>query len=227
MKGEYRMPTPKIDMFHKSIITDDYQSFSKMLTDTPNLAQQYDLYNEINTPLHIATCHNRVQMVADLLAADAPPDSLNLKHQTPLMIAAESGHAKIVELLIDKGAKTKDIDGVAPLCQAAFYGHEKIVDLLLKGGADPNETTKDGKNALHHATMSSYLSDQSAARICQQLHQAGTDPHHTDNNGQKPEDVARSPKRKAVIEKLAFGIDTEKWRERQIAKQYPRGFLPQ
>lgn len=214
----------EIENFNMSIVADNYQMFSNMLRTNPGLVQQGDLYNELNTPLHMAARHNRTRMATDLINAKSPLDRENLNHETPLLVAASRGHDGIVDLLLDHGATTRHKPGVAPLCASAFHGYEHIVIRLLAAGADPDETTADGKNALHHVAMSSHPTDQVAARISKLLITAGTNPQMTDQNGQKPEDVARSPKRKAILEKLSFGIDTESWRERQITRTYPRGF---
>lgn len=65
------------------------------------------------------------------------------KGKTPLMIAAEKGHAQAVGLLLDKGANINEIDQHkrTPLHFAVWKEHKEVVRILLQYGANPN--TKD------------------------------------------------------------------------------------
>jgi len=59
-------------------------------------------------------------------------------NDTPLLLATEGGHEKIVRLLLDKGADASVArnDGVTPLSAALSRSSRKIVKLLLKNGAE-------------------------------------------------------------------------------------------
>jgi hypothetical protein len=70
------------------------------------------------------------------------------KHgQTTLHRAAEDGHKKRVEELLDAGAKVdaRDDDGRTPLHYAAKRGHLDVVKLLIKEGASVWKRDKKGK----------------------------------------------------------------------------------
>lgn len=56
---------------------------------------------------------------------------------TPLFIAAQNGHYKILVYLLAQGAEpdTRRTDGATPLWIAAQMGHDHIVSQLLKVGA--------------------------------------------------------------------------------------------
>lgn len=61
--------------------------------------------------------------------------------KTPLMAAADAGHASIVCLLVAHGARVDDADdyGETALCRAASRGHVAVVRALLDAGADPRK----------------------------------------------------------------------------------------
>ena len=60
--------------------------------------------------------------------------------RTALMIAAEYGHASIVQCLLEQGApvNTQDVEGVTSLMIASQFGHPETVRVLLDYGADAN-----------------------------------------------------------------------------------------
>ncbi|QPK82833.1 ankyrin repeat domain-containing protein [Corynebacterium qintianiae] len=67
---------------------------------------------------------------------------VNLANQdgnTFLMLAAYSGHAELVEGLVERGADVDKLNarGQSPLAGVIFKKEDAIVDLLLEAGADP------------------------------------------------------------------------------------------
>jgi ankyrin repeat protein len=77
-----------------------------------------------------------------LLEAGADINKADNKGKTPLFIAADEGHVKIVKLLLQAGAdihKLNEEDEKTPLYIAAENGHVEIMKLLLEAGADPNK----------------------------------------------------------------------------------------
>lgn len=81
---------------------------------------------------------------------------------TALHDAAHEGHARVIALLIERGADLKartvnfgDGDGitygVTPLHFAALNGHKQVVSLLIKHGADVNACDDAGMTPLHYA----------------------------------------------------------------------------
>ena len=72
---------------------------------------------------------------------------------TPLIRAAEQGHAPIVSLLLTHNAKVdaQDDNGDSALLCACRMGHLEAVRVLLTAGADPGRRNKQDTNALDAA----------------------------------------------------------------------------
>lgn len=76
---------------------------------------------------------------------------------TALHLAARSGNAKIVEILINQGAKLDlpDNEGWTPLMRASVNGHSEIVNLLVNRGSNAFALNNFGDSALIHSVNSS------------------------------------------------------------------------
>ena len=79
-------------------------------------------------------------MVQLLLERGAEVNVQNKYGETPLYMAAWSGHSDVVKMLLDGGAKPDLVTklGCTPMHMAASNGHIKVVQLLLESGAKPN-----------------------------------------------------------------------------------------
>ena len=69
------------------------------------------------------------------------------------MIACARGYARVVEVLLKRGAdvEVKGSRGATPLAAAAGFGMKEIVELLLAHGADPTATDDFGFTPVQHA----------------------------------------------------------------------------
>lgn len=112
--------------------------------------------------LHIAALRGERGTASTLLKYGAEKNALDDAGETPLMKAAQLGHQRVVELLIEAGADInvfgKALDspygrtyGSAALHYAAGRGHHGIVKALLKHGADVNAQDNRGDTPLHYA----------------------------------------------------------------------------
>jgi ankyrin repeat protein len=66
---------------------------------------------------------------------------------TPLYIACQNGHLKIVETLLQYDIDVNDsacYDGTTPLHVSCYKGHQQVVELLLEKGADVNTPHQHG-----------------------------------------------------------------------------------
>ena len=99
--------------------------------------------------------------VKDLLAKGAKPGRPEAEGTTPLMAAAQHGHADVARTLVDAGA---DVNakregtqrGRTALIDAAWSGRTEIVRLLLAKRADPNAKAETGATALTGAARQGY-----------------------------------------------------------------------
>jgi ankyrin repeat protein len=107
------------------------------------------------TALHWAAMHDDLELARALLANGANPQTVTrLGGVTPLLLAAKSGSAALVQALLQSGASVKQADqlGVTPLMMAAASGNAEVVKALVAGGADVNATeSAHGQTALMFA----------------------------------------------------------------------------
>lgn len=87
------------------------------------------------------------------------PHEADSRGRTPLHWAARGGFVDVVRRLLQLGAEPsfRAEKGMTPLQWAAKYGHTKVVEELL-AVAHPDETTVDGRAALHWACSRGQLS---------------------------------------------------------------------
>ncbi|XP_055308114.1 integrin-linked protein kinase-like [Sitodiplosis mosellana] len=89
------------------------------------------------TPLHLATEKNHMEVVELLIAKKARVNSVDIHGRTPLHYAAKNGNLQIVKILVNNGAflTIKDYQNQTP-CQIAsnvlYNSYNKAVDDYLK-----------------------------------------------------------------------------------------------
>lgn len=92
------------------------------------------------TALHLGSLRGSEDVVRCLLNKRADPTLTNQSGETPLIIAAERNHLKIVETLLVHGGSPIDAvarSGRTALGTAFLHGHVEVMGLLLDAGADP------------------------------------------------------------------------------------------
>ncbi len=107
------------------------------------------------TALHHAAMTNDVDLARMLVIAGANVHATTrLGDYTPLMLAAQEGHAAMVAMLVEAGSDVKATtsNGTTPLMLAAAAGDTAAITTLIAAGAEPNAKEKAmGQTALMFA----------------------------------------------------------------------------
>ncbi|KAK9847080.1 hypothetical protein MYU51_020478, partial [Penicillium brevicompactum] len=109
-------------------------------------------------------------------------DLKEYEDRTPLSWAAQSGRARIVQLLLQSSPREDDMDegGRTPLSRASENGHEAVARLLIDNGANVNDSDKDGWTPLQRALKNGY---EAVARL---LIDKGANVNDSDQDGWTP-----------------------------------------
>ena len=104
------------------------------------------------TGAHLAAYFGLRNVMLALLKNGHDLDLSDTFCRTPLLLAAESGHKAVMELLLTQASvnpDSKDGLGRTPLSAAAEYGRGAAVGLLLaQGGVDPDSKDNSGRTPL-------------------------------------------------------------------------------
>ncbi|XP_075228695.1 transient receptor potential cation channel A1 [Lycorma delicatula] len=114
--------------------------------------------NNNESPLHFAARYGRYHTVKQLLDSEKGSFIINEtdgEGLTPLHIASQQGHTRVVQLLLNRGALLhRDHNGRNPLHLAAMCGYTQTIELLHSVHSHLlDQVDKDGNTALHLATM--------------------------------------------------------------------------
>lgn len=107
------------------------------------------------TPLHLAAAKGRASVTELLLREGADPAAVSASKQaTPLYLACEMGHTRVVSRLLGANASVSAAaaDGSTALHVAAREGHEGAIEMLLEHGARVDEHDHHGARPIHYAS---------------------------------------------------------------------------
>lgn len=154
-----------------------------LLLLTPIWAQEQP---RSSTALHRAALAGKVE-AAESALADSDLEALNTEGRTALHLAAKYGHLKMVEFLLEKGAKpdAQGYDGQTPLHLAAEAGEFQVVAALLAQGASANLQDSVGNSALHLGALAG--SEEVVAELLK--HEAAVGQRN--GKGESPLDLAQ------------------------------------
>ena len=115
-----------------------------------NMTSDKDCFNKGTTPLYIASCNGRLEIVKVLIASGALLDKANNDGETPLINAIMNGYLEIVKVLIASGAllDKANNNGWTPLYSASWNGQLEIVKVLIANKANFFYMNNEGKTPL-------------------------------------------------------------------------------
>jgi ankyrin repeat protein len=120
----------------------------------PPLVQAVDLNGELINAVRAG----KLVEVRDLIAQGADINTKNTAGKSVLMMAANLGNSRIVDILLAEGAdvNAKDNQESTALIAAAYQGDLHIVKALVAQGADLSAASKNGVTALSTAKLVGY-----------------------------------------------------------------------
>ncbi|XP_062592256.1 uncharacterized protein LOC134253689 [Saccostrea cucullata] len=130
-------------------------------------------------PLVVAFEGGHLNIVHELIKAEAGINLTDKEGRTPLIIACDGGHLSIAQELIKFGAdlNVRDIQGNTAMITAFKRGHFDLMQELIEAGADVNLPSEDGHIILIDACEGGHLN------IVQNLIKAGADINIRDKEG--------------------------------------------
>ncbi|CAE7033395.1 mask [Symbiodinium sp. CCMP2456] len=139
------------------------------------------------------------EIVRFLLDADACEDDIALTRHA-LQVAVYFGHAEVVPLLVEAGAKQdwQDCQGRTALMHAVASGHTEIARCLVDTGANKDLRNSAGVTALMLAAVYGHT------EIARLLVEAGADTEVVDSQGRTALEHARLRKRRSHAKIAAF-----------------------
>lgn len=150
----------------RAILLDDVLLVKRIVRTNPKLLQNPDFEDKSNTSLHLAAAHGFVDIADYLIQAghEKVEISRNADHDTPLMLAAKSGHVEVGKLLV------KEFPRCIPLVNKLWLdalslcsqhpASTGLIPVLLNDEsfpASPHVRDQDGNTPLHHASASGSL----------------------------------------------------------------------
>jgi ankyrin repeat protein len=128
-------PCPELsvnDRFRMAIVAGDASEARRLLSENPGLSRQPDLLVQLAQT-------NRLDAVWLLLDLGADPNAMAMNGRGALHEAAWAGHAAMIELLTDRGARLdvrSRTHGGTPVGYAHHAGRLKLRDFLLERSRD-------------------------------------------------------------------------------------------
>ncbi|VDO27846.1 unnamed protein product [Haemonchus placei] len=178
--------------------------------------------NAQESSLHLAAQHGHDKLVRVLLEHHADPRLRNARFETPLDVAARTGHAVVCKILIgfcpelalqsavdcsstgENGRVRPQV--VYPLHAAARHSHIQCLQILRLGGFDIDFVTDEG-SALHVAAI---FGQVDAVRY---LTDEGINPHMRDSKGRTALEVLREHEQHRTSDLTYIIQSREGWSE--------------
>ena len=169
---------------HKAVRNGDFKKVQSILSSHPNLLNARESLVG-HTPLTLSASYGRWDIFQYLIKLGADVNTITKANTTPLHCACQHDRPDMLELLFAKGGApcltVKDVFGeYTPMLRAVQRGNKKTVLFLFEKGASPQETTKEGWNALHLAAKCGHR------HLYEMLKQKGVPMSAKDQYGKTP-----------------------------------------
>ena len=140
----------------------------------------------------------KFEIIKLLIESGAEVNAADNNGLTPLYVATQKGHERVVEYLLTHGAEVNvaDKNGVTPLYVATQKSHERVVEYLLTHGAEVDAADNNGITSLYVATQKGH------ERVVEYLLTHGAEVDAADNNGVTPLMAAAFNGHERVVEYL-------------------------
>ena len=138
------------------------------------------------TPLYMASLFGHIEVVDQLLLAQADPDVQDNSGGTALYVASQEGHMQIVHKLLQSQAdpNIRAFNGAIPLYIASQEAHIQIVDHLLEAKSNPNIQNYDGRTPLFIGSQNGHY------KVVASLLKEGANPNIQASDGSTPLSIA-------------------------------------
>lgn len=119
-----------------------------------NISVQHLFQGDGQTALHIASAEGDETLVKYFYGVRASASITDHQDRTPMHLAAENGHASVIELLADKFKASifeRTKDGSTLMHIASLNGHSECATMLFKKGVYLHMPNKRGARSIHTA----------------------------------------------------------------------------
>lgn len=163
------------------------------------------------TALHWAAVSGKENLTRQLLLRKIFPradvHATTDRGKTALHLAAQQGHAGVVDILLDAGADpmARSDGGWTALHNAAHKGHAEVIEVLVLRGCNVNVCTSAGMTALHWASQ-----EGRAEAVSCLLRQSDVWRNPKDVDDRTPLVCAAESKHAEVVKILAPLVDVDK-----------------
>lgn len=204
-KADYQAPTPASTALFQAALAGSEHGVKEAIK-AGGKVNYFHRPEDKTCALHVAAENGSAGVVDILIECGALIDAVAVTNQdTPLVLAAGAGHAKIVETLLAKGANPNHANGYgnSSLHQAAKAHNVDVCASLLKAGAKIDIKNKKGSTPLLLACLMEDNSNKSEMmRLFKLLVDNAADVNAVDNNGSTPLHAAAGAGNEALIEYL-------------------------
>lgn len=178
------LPHPvSADEIHDAVRVGDLNRIKQILAADPNLLNTPDIIG--HTPLSLSATYARWDIFQYLLEAGADVQIRTKSNTTVAHSVCQHNRPDMLERLLISGGsaclKVRDVYGeYTPMLRAVQRGCKDVIAYLLENGSNPDESTREGWNALHLAAKCGHR------HLYGLLIEKGVSMDKKDNNGKIP-----------------------------------------